>query len=230
MARSHWRLVSFTREQHGHSAEASFAHRAATHPGRGPVCPHLRRAPHGWLPPRQASRMHDPTSAPTAWPPAIRSAELLRGTLVRCGPGVRPIGRPESPRQRLAALSPWLEDRIACGATAAWVWGARPTPGAPLRCAMPGRRRPPTVPPPGVVIHQLTLKPDDVETLGGRHITSPLRTAVDLLKSLQYERRDRESVRLLALASGVDRSGLLSEVRRSPRADRVTACARIAEL
>ena len=165
-----------------------------------------------------------------AWPLAVRSAELLRGTLVRCGPGVRPIGRPETPESRIAAAAPWLQDRIACGATAAWVWGARPHPGPALHCATRHRRRPPAVLPPGVVVHQLTLDAEDVVEVAGRAVTAPLRTAVDLLKSVEFDRPERAAVRLLALAGGHGRARLRAEVRRGGRADRLVAYARIAAL
>ena len=74
------------------------------------------------------------------WPEALRSAELRRGTLVACGPGVRGVGWPDSPRVRLAALAPWLSGgRVAAFRTAAWVWGAAREPGRPLRVTTVGR-------------------------------------------------------------------------------------------
>ncbi len=74
------------------------------------------------------------------WPEAVRSAELRAGSLVRCGPGYRPVGWPETPRVRAAALAPWLgAGRTAVLGTAAWIWGAAREPGSPLEIATEAR-------------------------------------------------------------------------------------------
>lgn len=74
------------------------------------------------------------------WPEAVRSAELRAGSLVRCGPGYRPVGWPETPWVRAAALAPWLgAGRTAVLGTAAWIWGAAREPGSPLEVATEAR-------------------------------------------------------------------------------------------
>ncbi|MGI8393529.1 hypothetical protein [Leucobacter sp. W1038] len=116
------------------------------------------------------------------WPEALRSAELIRGTLVPCGPGLRGVGWPDSPRVRLAALAPWLmHDRIAAYLTAAWIWGAARDPGRPLRVSMPARTRNTQSRSTQVRVQELSLTGADLSHFGPFTVTSPLRTATDLL-------------------------------------------------
>src|SRR5699024_5801391 len=56
----------------------------------------------------------------------VVSAELLRGTIAPCGPGVRGVGWPESASVRAATLHsclPWSK-LVTVLRSAAWVWGA----------------------------------------------------------------------------------------------------------
>lgn len=120
------------------------------------------------------------------WPVAVRSAELLRGSLIRCGPGVRPAGWPETPRVRLAALAPFLctpllHSRVAVARmSAAWVWGTAKGPGTPLRLtALGGMRRPESLA--DVVVHELGCTAAETVRFGDFRVTSPIRTVYDLL-------------------------------------------------
>lgn len=135
------------------------------------------------------------------WPPAVRSAERLRGTLLRCGPGVRGAGWPETPRVRAAALSHWLAaDRVAVRLTAAWVWGASREPGPPLEFSTLDRRRPEhRTPASGVSLHQFCYTDDELWAFGpGLRVTAPAQTACDLLrKPGEFDRSHRVAVRLL---------------------------------
>ena len=135
------------------------------------------------------------------WPPAVRSAELLAGVLVRCGPGVRPIGWPESPPVRLAAISEVLEGGyIAISQTAAWVWGAARDPGHRLQVSVPPGRRLPQLQPRDITVRQLRLEPDDLIRLGEHTVSSPLRTLKDIVQgSAQFTSAEVVNCRLLAL-------------------------------
>lgn len=133
------------------------------------------------------------------WPQAVRSAELLRGALARCGPGLRPVGWPETPRVRAAALAPWLApDRIAIRMSAAWIWGAARDPGAPLEFSTAGRRRPARRVHPDHLLHQFGYAEDAVERLGDFSVTTPEQTVHDLLRLPSgFTARHRVACRLL---------------------------------
>ena len=115
------------------------------------------------------------------WPLALQHAMRLRGALLPCGPGVRGVGWPDTPRVRLAAIAGVLEGgHVAAFLTAAWVWGAAADPGEPLSVAgCAGRAR--THRPSGARRYELRLGQADIETLGEFGVTTPLRTILDLL-------------------------------------------------
>lgn len=80
------------------------------------------------------------------------------------------------PRARTAARL--LPRRcVACGLLAFWVWEGGPFPDRLTAICM---TRPKTTPPHGVDLVQRLLGPGEELEIGGLHVTSPLRTAVDL--------------------------------------------------
>ena len=116
------------------------------------------------------------------WPIALRSAARLRGALVPCGPGLRGVGWPETPRVRVTALAEYLPDgRVATHLTAAWVWGAARDPGHPLRISTGRRKRVIVTDTEPCRIAQMRLSDGDVSPLGEFRVTTPLRTMLDLL-------------------------------------------------
>lgn len=116
------------------------------------------------------------------WPPAVRSAELARGSILRCGPGLRPAGWPEHPRVRVAALAPWLgEGRTAIEMTAAWVWAACEWSDAFLSLGLASDRRVGVLRLPRGSLRRLTFEDGDVIRFRGLAVTAPLRTAFDIL-------------------------------------------------
>ncbi|EYT52754.1 hypothetical protein H490_0112310 [Leucobacter sp. UCD-THU] len=144
------------------------------------------------------------------WPPAVRSAERLRGSLVGCGPGVRGAGWPDTPRVRASALGPWLTpDRVAVRLTAAWVWGACRDPGRPLEFSTLGGRRPPLRRRgPDLALHQFVYPDEALHVFDpGLRVTGPAQTVCDLLRTPgAFEPRRRVAVRLLLplVAGGAD--------------------------
>lgn len=132
------------------------------------------------------------------WPQAIRSAELLRGTVVPCGPGLRLAAWPETPTVRACALRPVFHSGlIAAHLTAAWIWGAARHPGIPLEfITRSGKLRdgfgenPPR-------LHRYRIEPDDTVPLGELFVTSPSRTLFDLLRAETFSRRSRLACRVL---------------------------------
>lgn len=182
-------------------------------------------APAGRRPRLAVPRTHE-------WAQAIRSAERLRGSLVPCGPGLRPVAWPETPRVRLAALAPWLGEKyVAIGLTAAWVWGTARHPGSPLRCSTIGRRRPPANPAPGIAVHEHSLTPDDFIRIGDGLVTTRTRTLCDLLRSpTSLTHAERVACRLLLLQHPGGTPAVRAALDAGGRRYRRIATARLHEL
>ncbi len=116
------------------------------------------------------------------FPLAVRSSMLRRGHIVRCGPGVRGVGWPDCDRVRITSLAPWLlPGRIASHLSAAWIWGCALSPGEPLSVAVNAGNHPRNTHDPSVRLHQLRLASDEVTVVASQNVTTPLRTAYDLL-------------------------------------------------
>ncbi|MGW9021473.1 hypothetical protein ACWGOE_08340 [Leucobacter chromiiresistens] len=189
-------------------------------------------AVHDWLP--MATRRRPRLEVPRIheWPPAVRSAERLRGTLVPCGPGMRPVAWPETPRVRLSALAPWLEERyVAIGLTAAWVWGAARSPGDPLQCSTVGRKRPPARRAPGVAVHEHALAAADFARIGRESVTTPTRTLCDLLRSAgAFGVESRVACRILLAREPGGRRAVQAALDAGSSRHRRIATARLASL
>lgn len=131
--------------------------------------------------------------------PTVRSAERLHGTLVPCGPGMRPVAWPESPRVRLQALAEICPPQLVITlGTAAWVWGAARTAPLPLdvACGVHGASssRFNTL----LSLRNLVFRPSDVQDFGVFSVTSPERTVTDLLRLRErFHSSDRAVCRLL---------------------------------
>ena len=170
------------------------------------------------------------------WPHAVRSAALLTGTLVRCGPGERAVGWPDTPRARCAALAQQLAGTyIAAEETAAWVWGTARDPGSPLSLITQGTRAPATFElgrdAQLIKVKHFRLYPGDVEHIDGHRVTTPERTLYDLLRSPEPFTAARRVASRLLLRMGSDApTGVQARVERSSFADRARAHRRIAEL
>lgn len=166
------------------------------------------------------------------WPDAVRSAELQRGTLVRCGPGVRLVSWPETPRVRLTAIAPWLgAEHIAILQTAAWVWGAARSPGRPLELSTQHRRRTRAESPVGTLVHQYAYATNATVRFGDFEVTTPLRTITDLLRLPEdFTRVHRLACRLLLLSPEIDRALISTALGSGPPPHRRRARDRLREL
>ena len=184
-----------------------------------------------WIPrgPRLRPRLEVPRVH--EWAHAIRSAERMRGSLVPCGPGLRPVAWPETPRVRLAALAPWLgEQYVAIGMTAAWVWGAARHPGTPLQCSTIGRKRPPRTTP-EVAVHEHSLTAADFTRFGRASVTTQTRTLCDLLRSASpLTSTRRVACRLLLLQHSRGKPEVQEALDAGARRYRRVATVRLAEL
>ncbi len=190
------------------------------------------------FPPLPSARI--PRRTPPAlgrWPVAVIAAERLRGSLVSCGPGYRPIGWPENPRIRLAALEASVllghsdVRLIAVSSTAAWVWGVARAPRTPLEFSTQRRQRYPHIPPPGVVIHEYALDTCDASWFGGLGVAAPIRVICDLLRTPgEFSRSDRVACRLLLLRIDRARHAVTEALQRGPLRHRQVALRRLAAL
>lgn len=113
----------------------------------------------------------------------IRSAELCRGTLVRCGPGVRGVGWPESPTVRAHVIATIFsnENLAVVAQTAAWIWGATWQSELPISLSSFEGKRFLQDRPIGTAVHEYYITQADVVYRGGVSITTPERTIYDLL-------------------------------------------------
>lgn len=114
------------------------------------------------------------------------SAMTLDGVLQRVyGTAFRSVAVEETPQLRASAMFTQVPasavSRTALARlSAAWVYGASPPPRN-ISLAVDSSHRCGALPSgSGAVIHEVKLGPYDVELLGGAHITSILRTAVDV--------------------------------------------------
>lgn len=180
-------------------------HDPATPPPPQPLAQPLAQP----LPPPLAQPLRPPQvqSPPRVdrWPIALQHAFKLRGALVPCGPGLRGVAWPDTSSVRLATLGPWLHAHAAAShLTAAWVWGAARHPGEQLTFTTHSGRRPPPTHPHHISWHQLTLNVEDLRTLGDFTVTSPERTAFDLLHcSSGFNTAEQVACRLLVRSQPV---------------------------
>ncbi|WP_144711988.1 hypothetical protein [Curtobacterium pusillum] len=117
------------------------------------------------------------------WPEAELRAAVLAGELVPVGDCWASPAEPQTPALRAAATAWSLPDArlIACTRTAAWIWGATSRPPTPLdACISPTLR---VHVGPSVRLREVVLADGDVVRTGGLDVTTPIRTAVDLLRS-----------------------------------------------
>jgi hypothetical protein len=114
--------------------------------------------------------------------PELR-ALVLDGEAFRIGDCVAPVDEIASPLLRATALASQLPPRlIAEQHSAAWIWGAQPSP--PERhevCADITARTRPAL---GalLVVREVVLLHEDTAEFGGLVVTTPMRTAIDLAR------------------------------------------------
>ncbi|GAA3338240.1 hypothetical protein GCM10017714_08590 [Curtobacterium pusillum] len=117
------------------------------------------------------------------WPESELRAAVLAGELVAVGPCWASPAEPQTASLRAAAVAWSLRDPrlIACTRTAAWIWGAVSRPPSPLEACIPPQVR--VHVDAGVRLREVVIADGDALRLGGLGVTTPLRTAVDLLRS-----------------------------------------------
>lgn len=181
------------------------------------------------MPPKRAPRVDH-------WPPALQSAAALTGTLVRSGPGYRPVSWPDTSFTRCNAIGGLLTQRYAAvEETASWIWGASRSPGSPLRLITRHGRAPArfetATSEVSIHISNYRLQPGDLVEIGEYYLTSRSRTAYDLLRSTAPLTRPRAvACRLLLLAEPGASSRVARRAMHSSRADRARVRARLLAL
>lgn len=129
------------------------------------------------------------------WPETELRAAVLAGELVAVGACWASPVEPQTPSLRAAAAAWTLRDaRLIAGTrTAAWIWGATSRPPTPLEAAISPQAR--VHVDAGVRLREVVIDPADVVRLGGPSgpagaggpgglgVTTPLRTAIDLLRT-----------------------------------------------
>jgi hypothetical protein len=160
-------------------------------------------------------------------PLAERMAAALDGELYPLGDGHCAVDQLPTPAVRLAAVLIGRHERmIAELGTAAWVWGASDhEPAVPELCVdLRARARPPQAR--HASVREVVVMPGDLHVLGGRRVTTPLRTAVELARARElFGDGERDVVRQLARigAFGVSDCLALMEARRNLPAKRRAA-------
>jgi hypothetical protein len=119
-----------------------------------------------------------------------------------------------------AAARNWSPRLIAEQTTAAWIWGAAPSPPPrhQLCASLERRARPPT--PARCVLREVVIDDDEILLAAGVPVTAPLRTLVDIARfSPAFGEPQQTTVRNLAALAGAttaDCRGALDRRRNLP--------------
>jgi hypothetical protein len=121
-------------------------------------------------------------------------AATLDGELHRLGDAFLPLDHPVDSRYRLTALSSAILSSaindariIVSHRCAAWIWGWTAVPCPNLCCCVSSQHRVPSTQRRELAIREVSIDPDEVTTLDGVSITTPLRTLIDLAR---HDERD----------------------------------------
>jgi hypothetical protein len=115
----------------------------------------------------------------------------------------------------LAALVP--RGAIAELMTAAWVLGAVETPPSRHRFAVDVTHRGRTLQSHRFIVRECIVLEGDLTVIGGQNVTSPLRTAVDLLRTTAaFEAEHVEAVSALMRTGAITREACHARLRRQP--------------
>src|SRR5690554_476773 len=126
----------------------------------------------------------DAVLSPVDLPAAELSAARLDGELFSIADRFTPVDLPESATSRAQALAQELSARVIVEMrSAAWVLGATAVvPVNPEFCSRAEARAKPAAIR-RLAVREVVIEDDEILCLGGVRVTSPLRTASDLIRS-----------------------------------------------
>lgn len=149
-----------------------------------------------------------PTLAPVLSPDDLSWVELqaarLDGDVYELAGSYCLIGELESPQHRAEAVLGTRSARlIAELTTAAWIWGACAEPAHPSFAVTPDARTR-LVADPRATVREIVYADDDVAQVGTARVTTPLRTALDLVRMPGFDAGVAATVARLAAIGGFD--------------------------
>ncbi len=154
-------------------------------------------------------------------PLAELQAALLDGELFTIDSCFSPIDEIEQRHHRGASLAALLPSKlIAEQRSAAWIHGALDAPPArhQLCARIDARVRPASISP--IALREVVIDEDDIVTIGGMRVTTPLRTVVDLARfTASFAEAERQIItRLMVIGDfGVDEcAAMLNRHRNLP--------------
>jgi len=156
-------------------------------------------------------------------PDAVLRAAVLDGELVAVGEAYRVVDLPVDAATRARSVAAHARGgRVIAERTAAWVWGAladHPVPYTTVRSPAAAGAHTPVDVAPGARVRVVGLPPRDVVRLDGVPVTTPMRTAVDLICADAFDAATiRALLDLPSMSSGALRAELLRRRRRHGRA------------
>ncbi|MDO4241781.1 MAG: hypothetical protein Q4C71_04535 [Microbacteriaceae bacterium] len=153
-------------------------------------------------------------------PHPVLAGMISRGTVERCGPGVRGVTWKDTPILRAAILQALIpEQTTLVQESAAWVWGAKTCENQHLIQCNQGHTRKlsdsdSTSPIVTLHIFNKRLQGNDVCKINEQRITTPLRTISDLLlSSSNFTPQLRAACRFLATLPGLTPTSVLQHLR-----------------
>lgn len=131
--------------------------------------------------------------------PAELSAARLDGDVVEIGEGYMPADAIESPAIRAASLRSVCGSRlVACSWSAAWVYGALTEPPARHTVMRGATHRVGNVIDRRVVFHDVGVDEEDVTEVAGVHVTTRVRTLIDVARRVREPEQRESATRVVA--------------------------------
>ncbi|MCW4384325.1 hypothetical protein OH146_00900 [Salinibacterium sp. SYSU T00001] len=140
-------------------------------------------------------------------------AARLDGEIYALGEGFASIDEFEQPHLRARSLASMIQPRIiAERATAAWIHGAIPRPPAIHELCVSLAARSRASASRRFVLREVVITPLEVQEIAGVAVTTPLRTAIDLIRDENYGVESERIIRQLLADNRLEVSTLRSEI------------------
>jgi hypothetical protein len=158
-----------------------------------------------------------PVMTPSDLPEAELWAACRDGDLDQLGEAFVPVDLPVTATVRAATLAPLVPPRaIVERRSAAWVFGALDTLPLVRSVAIRHSDRVAVARSWRVVVREVVLQADDVESIGGVEVTTPARTAIDLARHQSYDPVvDLDAIARLLTLANLDLAGCRERLDRT---------------